>query len=301
MKTFSRSEHLKTISKQRTPPVGNLKDVSEYISLYQRKQTKELILNHHTEAEDVQKMMDSFVLNSEKSLFTRRCQTAISDYRTRLSDTTYNLSDIDHAFREKAEETEKIIQKKILNMKEKHDIELSQLLSEEPIKTPVKFRRRSPYLLENIRQERRLFFQSRFDEAEKLRKFCEEEDEKEAKLQNEKAYESWNLKKQNLLKQHQIEEENLNKWIATRRAEIQKEESVVKDSISKREKLLNTEISERSKVMISAESSFRRRNLLFDRSPSGGIPPELTKKFDLYKLSSKLDNVSHTILCSLEN
>jgi hypothetical protein len=291
-----KSQLLRDLSIVKDPPVDSIQDISDYVLLYKSKHDKELVLNRHERAEDVQHMMDTFSENARHSIFRRRCHTSLSDLHGRLStagwdratlqdDTTLALSN----FEGEAADRLETLEARFAAQWEEH-------LANRPDETPAKFRRRSPQLLEMCRQERRLFFQSRFDEAAVIRQECEIREAAEARAMNRQALDHWQNVGEHLQEKHRRARESMLYWIETRREEITKNGTAQEEALQRRQALLGNQIAGTKSMLRRSMPRTVMRKLLFDKTtPMGTIIP-VRMPVNITKLSHDLPPRAKEIL-----
>jgi hypothetical protein len=291
---------LRSLSRQQDPPVDSIQDVSNYCFLYLRKHHREIVLNKHVKAEEVRLMMDTFSNNARHSLFRRRCQTALADLHGRLSatrgdraglagDTAARLTDFETAAKERVDE-----------MRRRHDAERARHANEHPTVVPTKFRRRSPQLLEMFRQERRLFFQSRFDEAAALRRECDERDRAEEAECRARALRHWEVVGSQMDERHRREEETMQQRIALHRIEIEQDAANQEQAINRRDVLLGAEIEGTEGALRKSAPHAIMRSLLFDRTPARGTLFSVSDSEDIDKTYQALPQRAKEILLDLK-
>ena len=263
-----KTQLLRTLAQSKNPPVDSFSEISDYIALYKEKHQKELTLNKHEKAEEIREMMNSFSRQAQRSLFNKRCRTAISSLSSRHSITQGEMEELASETERKREEFESIMTERKNNLIRKQNREIQGQMAKKPVETPVEFRRRSPELLEMMRQERRLFYQSRFDEAAKLRKDCERMDAIEAEKGQKMALDHWSKEMKQLHEKHARELEHLDMWIDARREEFEAENSQKAENGSKRLNNLEYDIKDRTNIMRRSLPHAIRRSLLFDQSKS---------------------------------
>lgn len=293
------SQVLRSISSQADPPVDSIQDVSDYVYLYKRKHNKELTLRRFEKAEEVRQMMESFSRQAQRSLFNRRCQTALTDLRSRLTIAEEDKSTISDETTDKLREFDDGAARRMDRMKARHESEWEIHLQQEPTQTPANFRRRSPKLLELCGQERRLFFQGRFDEAAAIRKECEAIDKQEDADAYRKAVSHWNNVGEQLRKKHMKEEEAMKDWVEVRRREIEADMGRQTEAVTKRERLLGTEIARKRKIMRQSAPHAVRRGLLFDRTKSRGTLIPMRPEIDVEKMCEQMPERASEILLGL--
>lgn len=296
---IKRTALLKKIASEKTPPVDNYMDIRGYVTLYKEKHEKELVLNKHEKAEEVHQMMETFSRNAQRSLFDRRCKTTMTNLRTKLETTDNEETDFTEESLERLKSFETQCQKRWDKMKARHEQELEKHYSIRPDDTPAKFRRRSPELLTMMRQERRLFFQSRFEEAAALRHECDIRDKEEEEAQNSRAMKHWNTVLKQMKDRHAKEEEIMRQWIQTRHEEYDQDEQVQVEAMRKRKKILGTDLKGTSRIKKTASPHFIRRKIMFERSKPRGQIASTTPLEELEKLSSTLPPRSKEILLKL--
>ena len=259
-----RTALLRQISAQRDPPVNTVSDIREYMKLFRQKHNKELDLNKHDKAQEVYRMMTAFSNHATRSLFNRRCKSALSSLGDKMHTTETNEAAFDDQTTEYEKNFEAETQIRWDRMKARHEREMQTLMDEMPVETPANFRRRSPALLAMVRQEKRLFCLSQFDEAERVRKDCERREKQEATAQHDEAMRHWNIKKKHLLDKQKREEDAMKEWILQRRAEYKIHRDSQQQALQKRKTLLGNQMENTSIINRSATPHFIRRNICFD-------------------------------------
>jgi len=294
----SRSINLRQISDERDPPVHDFSEISSIISLYKEKHQKQLVLHKHQKAEETRMQMEKFSSHAQKSLFRKRCMTALSDLNGRLSTAKSDNDDIESTCQTCMDNFNQTSSQRWESMEKRQREEWAVHISNEPVETPAKFRRRSPELLELMRQERRLFFQSKFDDASKLREEIERIEKIESEAAKNAAYDSWNTAGEHLQNKFRREKEVLTQWIETRKVEEEMDKKRQIESIEKRKKLLGYEINTQKDILRASVPHTMRRNLLFDSSKCTHIPI-VYNSIDIHKMSASLPPRSKEILSNL--
>ena len=295
--TGSRAFKLKEIAEIKDPPLTDFSEISEIIQQFKEKQKKQLILNNHKKAEETRILMERFSSHAQRSLFKRRCLSNLSDLNERLSTTESNNKQIEEITDESLKNFENLCQKKLNKLNEKQKEEIIKFENSKPLETPAKYRRRSPYLLELCRKERRLFFQSKFEDAEKLRLEIEEIEKIESENAFKASIEAWEIEGKHLKEKHEKELNALNQWINIRREEENLDKNRQIESIQKRKKLLDGEINTQKNIMRSSIPHLIRRNLLYDSSKLNfSNTLNFNNSIDIKKLSSTLPPKSKEIL-----
>jgi hypothetical protein len=151
-----------------------------------------MVLNEHLKAREVRSEMECFSNQGRHSLFARRCRTSMANDRGRLFQTSADQEHVKQDADMRLVHFDEEARPRLAAMQNRHAAEWEAHNASRPDETPAQFRRRSPQLLERFRQERRLFFQSRFDEATELRRQCAELDVQEAAEAQQRAIDHWN-------------------------------------------------------------------------------------------------------------
>jgi hypothetical protein len=291
---------LRSISQESDPPVESIQDISHYQVLYLRKHHREMVLNKHVKAEDVRRMMDDFSSHARRSIFRRRCQTSLHDLRGRLSTTAGEQAIVRAETDERLARFEAAAKARLETMRARQAAEWRRHEADRPDETPAKFRRRSPQLLEMFRQERRLFFQSRFCEAAEMRQKCEEQDGREEAECRRRATEHWEAAGGRMRERHRQEEEAITQWIEMRRTEIARDGRCRDEAIARRTTLLGAEIDATSGTLRKSAPHAVMRTLLFDRTPSRGTLFAVSESEDLDKCYESLPTRAKEILLDLK-
>lgn len=295
-----KSALLRKISTDKTPPVDNYRDIRGYVTMYMEKHEKELVLNKHEKAEEVHQMMVTFSRNAQRSLFDRRCKTTLNTLRSRLETTTNEESDFQEETTENIKSLETECQKRYDSMKERQEKELKEMMDRRPDSTPANYRRRSPGLLTKMRQERRLFFQSRFDEAAALRAECEMIDKEEDEKQYAQAIAHWDAELKHLKARHVKEEAAMQLWIQTRHEEYERDAQKQFDALNKRKKLLDFDLSDTKHVRKSATPHLIRRRMIYENTQPRGPLINPSRQETVDKLSASLPPRAREILLKLQ-
>lgn len=269
---MKKGELLRMLTSQNDPPVDTVEDIVGYMEIFRRKHEKELVLNRREKAAEVHTMMEHFSERAHRSLFDRRCETALGTLRSKLSTTNSDAIQFTEEADKNRRNFETSAQKRWDAMKRRHERELREHENKKPIITPAKFRRRSPEFLQLMRQERRLFFLSRFDEAAKIRAQLERMEKIESEKQNEEAMKHWETALANIQRKHRREEAAMQQWIDTRRSEYIQDKDAQIEAMDKRKKNLGRTINEKRAYKRAATSHAVRRDIMFmnDR-PRGQI------------------------------
>ena len=199
-----KTQFLREMAKETSPPVDSVEDVANYLYLYRSKHHKELILHRHAKAEEVRRSQESFSRHAHTYLFNRRCLTALSDLGGRLSTTNVDRETMHIDMEDRMKKFDTAVAQRLEKMRQRHDAEWAKHMRQQPVQTPAKFRRRSPELMELCRTERKLFLLSRFDESEALRKEIERREKQESKEANDQAMNHWNEVGKQLRQQFQF-------------------------------------------------------------------------------------------------
>lgn len=296
---IKKSKLLRQIAETETPPVDNVEDIRGYVKMFRKKHEKELVLNKREKAKEVHDMMERFSSQAHRSLFNRRCDTALGSLRTRLSETSTDQEIFSEESNENMRHFEAAAQRRWDAMKARHHEELDKHAAKKPVNdTPANFRRRSPELLQLVRQERRLFFQSRFDEAAKVRQECDRLEAFESNKQQQEAMNHWNTVNRQILDKHRREEQAMQQWIDTRKMEHNKDKRAQNDAMNKRKKILSSKINETQNYKRAASSHAIRRNVMFVSDKPRGQIETTSVEDELSKLSSQLPPKAAEILLS---
>jgi len=177
-------------------------------------------------------------------------------------------------------------------MRARHQQEFEAHAADMPAETPACFRRRSPALLELCHQERRLFFQSRFDEAAE----CDRRDVEEGAEAQRQAVAHWETVGQHLRDKQRREEDAMADWVAIRRVEIENDRCNQDDAIGRRERLLSSEIDGTRSALRRGGLHAMIRSVLFVRTnPRGTILPP-SADTDVEKMYRELPPRARAIL-----
>ncbi|KAH0784998.1 hypothetical protein GPJ56_010944 [Histomonas meleagridis] len=275
--------------------VSSLQDVSNYITILNNQNDKNLTLHKFKKAEEEQAQIDFFSRNAKRTLYNQKCQTAISTLKNKLSETQIYTKELNEEANDRLQQFDRNAQERFDFMKLRHRKELEKLDKEKPIETPPKFRRRSPRLLEQYRQERNLIYQRRFDEAKALSKICE----KSEKLEQEEAYNQalrhWEIVRAQVLRKHKIAEENMLQWINTRRKEIEKDYENQINAVRRREVNISSEIGSKRKKMKNTAQHAILRDLLFDNTNSRRSTIRMDPQSEIDKAYEKMPQKSREI------
>ena len=296
---IKKSTLLKQLASEQDPPVNTFEDIRGYVTMYKSKHARELLLNKNEKAIEVHTMMVNFSNNAQRSIFNRRCKTALNNLRDKMSNTRLDEVSFSEESTENEKNFETSAQKRWDAMKARQNAEMEKLLQNKPVPydTPAAFRKRSPELLALLRQERRLFFQSRFDEASKLKAECTKRDMQEQKQQFDKEMHKWNMQKKHLEEKHAREESVMNEWIKERRDEYNIDRKVQLEAMEKRKKNLNYDINDHSTIKRSATPHLIRRNIYFDHhARSRGLIESTPVQEELDKLYLTLPDKAHQVL-----
>lgn len=296
---IKKSTLLKQLASQQDPPVNTYEDIRGYVTMYKNKHARELLLDKNEKAIEVHTMMVNFSNNAQRSIFNRRCKTALTNLRGKMSETRIDEASFSEESTENRKNFETSAQKRWDSMKARQNAEMEKLMQNKPVPydTPAPFRKRSPELLALYRQERRLFFQSRFDEASKLKAEYQKRDLQEQKQQFENEMHKWEMQKKHMEEKHAREESAMRDWINERRDEYSIDRNTQLEAIEKRKKILNYEINDRTSIKRSATPHLIRRNIYFDnKSRSRGLIESTPQKEELDKLYLSLPDRAHQIL-----
>jgi hypothetical protein len=184
-------------------------------------------------------------------------------------------------------------------MKQRHADELARHDEEHPVETPPKFRRRSPQLLEKFRQERRLFFQSRFAEATAMRRECAAIDAEEAADAYRRALDHWNAVGAQIAAKHRREEDAMRHWIELRQTEIRREAEFADEAIERRKRLLTGAITDTEESLRRSAPPAITRSLAFNRTPARGTVFTVSDTDEINRLYEQLPDASKKVLLNL--
>ena len=292
-----KGEILRMLSDQNDPPVDTVEDITGYMEMFRRKHEKELVLNRREKAAEVYTMMEKFSENAHRSLFNRRCDTALGSLRSKLSTTNSDQVQFSEEAELSRRNFETSIQRRWDEMKERHERELRKHEAKKPVlSTPAKFRRRSPQYLQLMRQERRLFFLSQFEEAAKVRAELEKLEKDEGEKQHNEAMKSWENTLANIKRKQRREEEVMQQWIDTRRMENEQDKSAQLDALDKRRKILDRTINDKRKHKRAATSHAMRRDIMFMTERSRGQIETTPAWSEIQKLEETLPQRAREIL-----
>lgn len=290
---------LKQIASEQDPPVNTYEDIRGYVTMYKNKHARELLLKKNEKAIEVHTMMVNFSNNAQRSIFNRRCKTALNNLREKMNETRTEEVTFSEESTENQKNFETSAQKRWDSMKSRQNAEMEKLMQKkpDPYDTPAAFRKRSPELIALYRQERSLFFQSRFDEASEIKAECQKRDLQEQKQQFDKEMHKWEMQLKHLEEKHAREESAMRDWIKERRDEYNIDKETQLEAMQKRKKNLNYEIKDRSFIKRSATPHLIRRNIYFDNhARSCGIIESTPQQEELDKLYLTLPDRAHQIL-----
>lgn len=296
---IKKSALLKQLSSEQDPPVNTFDDIRGYVTMYKNKHEKDLLLSKREKAIEVHSMMINFSNNAQRSIFNRRCKTALTNLRGKMNETRSDEVNVNEETTENEKNFETSAQKRWDSMKARQNAEMEKLMKSKPIRseTPAAFRRRSPELLALLRYERNLFLQSRFDEASKLGAECKKRDMQEQQQQYDNEMRQWNIQKKHLEEKHAREESAMLDWIKERRDEYSIDRKSQVEALEKRKKILDYEITDRSTLKKTAAPHLIRRNIYFDNhAQSRGLIQSTPQQEELDKLYLSLSDRSHQIL-----
>jgi hypothetical protein len=292
---------LREISLQEDPPVAALADVNQYLALYKEKHAKELTLNRHEKAQEVATMMNNFADRARTALFRRRYRDVIGNLRDKLDTTEKDIAILSGNTSDRVKHFDAYTAERWAHMKARHALELAKHFAKRPDPVPAELNRRTPELLEMCRRERRLFFQSRFDEAFAIRRDCDIRNEEEARQVSCEAMERWELVGRGIREKHRIAEQAMMDWINARKEEIDEDGRVQEHAMRKRAALLSSEICDTRGSLLRKAAPTVLRSLVFDRTkPRGTLIPS-GPNIDIEKLAAGLPPRAHEILKSLRN
>lgn len=291
-----KGEILRMLADQNDPPVDTIEDITGYMEMFKRKHEKELVLNRHEKAAEVFTMMEKFSEHAHRSLFNRRCETALGNLRSKLSTTTSDEVQFSEEAELNRKHFETSAQRRWDEMKQRHERELRRHEAKKPVTTPAKFRRRSPQYLQLMRQERRLFFLSRFEEAAKVRAELEKLERVESEHQNNEAMKHWENTLANIQRKHRKEEQAMQQWIDTRRVEYNQDRDMQLDALDKRRKILDRTINEKRTYKRAATSHAVRRDIMFMTERSRGQIETTSVDDEIRKLEETLPQRAREIL-----
>jgi hypothetical protein len=291
-----KSRLLRQFSEVADPPVDSLEDLSNYVRIYEAKHHRELVLNRHEKAAAVRHQLENFADHARRSLYRRKCHSSLSDLGNRLSTTGCDRENLHDDMATRLDEFEDEAEERVQNLIERQNAEWEKHLATRPDDTPANFRRRSPQLLELARQERRLFFQSRFAEADVIRRECEIRDAKEAEEANRQAFRHWNAVGAQLEEKFRVAFARMQYWIETRREEIMRDRNFQDDAIQKREALLNYEIDGTQTALKRQVPKTVIRSLLFDKPVSRGTVVPVKAPLNIDKMCAELTPTAKRVL-----
>jgi hypothetical protein len=234
-------------------------------------------------------MMEQFSYQAHRSLFDRRCATAIGARQERLNVTQDNVANLIDAASENLVDLGTSAKRRWEAMKARHQSELNRHYQKKPVQElPAKFRRRSSQLLEKLRQERRLFFQSRFEEAQMLRRECDQIDQIESAAQFDAALAHWQTHLRHMENRHRKEEMAMRDWIAERKQEYDTDTQNQCEAMTKRKEHLTTEIRGIEAYARAASKHAIRRKIHFVRAKSRGQIETTPVREEIQKLCANL-------------
>lgn len=302
MKTtnLGRTAYLKEATNAKDPPVTTINDLPDYISLFKSKRDKQICLNKYDKAEQTRLMMEKFSRRAQTALYTRRCQSQISDLDFRLTSTQENEEQFNHESQSLINSFEEYAENKLNKLKDRHTKELQQHDDNRPNDLPAKYRKRSPELIQLYQLERKLSIENRMDQVAIIREEIKAREEKESKEVFNRAVSEWENERQQILERQRKELEAMTNRINLHRQERTDEISRQKESLQKRKRNLNGEINGIQKRMTKTTPHAMRRSLFFATTPTtrtANLVPNMNK--DIYTLSSTLPKRSREILSTM--
>ena len=296
---MGRTAYLRAASAAQDPPVNDINDISDYVSLFKSKRNKQLCLNKYDKAEETRLMMEKFSRRAQTSLYEKRRNLEMEDFKERLTETNTTKEEFDDVAKARISEFEETADAKIQALKERHLKELEEHEKKKPTELPAKYRKRSSDLINLYRTERRLSVEHNIAEMKLVRAEIEAKEAVESKNVMERAINDWKIAGQHLKEKQRKELEAMLQRINSQRLVETEEIGMMRESINKREKILSNEITGVQKVMSKTTPHAMRRHLIFTTpsTKSRALVPDLSK--DLHSLVSTLPKRSREILSSL--
>ncbi|EAY10756.1 hypothetical protein TVAG_121600 [Trichomonas vaginalis G3] len=298
--SLGRTAYLKEATNAKDPPVSTINDLTDYISLFKSKRDKQICLNKYDKAEQTRLMMEKFSRRAQTALYTRRCQSQISDLDYRLTSTQENEEQFNQDSTNLINSFEEYAENKLNQLKSKHTKELEQHEQNKPKDLPAKYRKRSPELIQLYQLERKLSIENRMDQVAQIREEIKVREEKESKEVFNRAISEWESDKQQLLEKQRKELEAMTNRINLHRQERNDEIARQREAIHKRQKNLKYDINGIQTRMTKTTPHAMRRSLFFATTPTtrtANLVPNMNK--DIYTLSSTLPKRSREILSTM--
>lgn len=293
------TKDLRRITEKLDESITNFEDMTPFVTAFFQTRTRKVTLQKEKKAKEVQDMMNKFSSNVTQTLFRTRCDNDLDTYNTKLNDTADAESDFIEEANVNRMKFEYKTDKRWEKMQQRHAQELEEHDRKRPYEAPAKFRRRSPQLLNLCTQERRLIFQSRFKEADKIREQIDQIENEESRYQMDMAWKHWNTKLHNIKMRHEREEKVMQQWIETRRIEYDQDKNSQVEAMEKRQFKIRSQIADVSKIRNSTNPRRIRRAITFNSTyPIPQIDNAArTEKVD--RIFERLPETSHKVLRSL--
>lgn len=292
----TRNAILKDLVDAKEPPVENIGDITDYMTIFMDKRQEQLTLGEYEKAHKTAEMMKNFSKRAQSVLFSRKCKSELSNLRNRLSCS----KEVENVFRMESDKMLKNMENdadfRLEKLNEKHNGEWSAYIARKPHGVPARFGR-SPELLQLLYRERLFLRDNNISAAAATRAEIKQVESRDAENALRVTLERWRTEGRNLKCKHEKEISAMLQRINERKTVESHDISKKKESMDKRKEILSKEITVKKNAFAKSTPHAIRRTLLFEPFHKSRSPMSNSMcRNDLIALAAALPERSHEIL-----